>query len=173
VVSLPRRHLSPRPPPLSGEGVKRIGFAKLFLLTSPPCVEEGTGGAVAPGKELKPDRTNMRIGTDIEQISRVAEALARTPRLTEKLFTPAERAYCEGKGRPAQHFAARFCAKEAFAKAMGVSLSWQDVEILREDDSAPELHTTGEAARLLAGRAVRLSLSHAGDYAIAMVLIED
>ena len=115
----------------------------------------------------------MRIGTDIEQISRVAEALARTPKLEEKLFTPAERAYCAGRGRPAQHFAARFCAKEAFAKAMSVPLSWQEVEIVREDASAPEIRVTGEAARLLGGRAVRLSLSHAGDYAIAMVLIED
>lgn len=115
----------------------------------------------------------MRIGTDIEQISRIAETIERTPRFADKLFTPAERAYCESKGRPAQHFAARFCAKEAFAKALGVPLSWQEVEILREEDSAPYFHITGEAADLLAGRKVQLSLSHSGDYALAVVLIED
>lgn len=115
----------------------------------------------------------MRIGTDIEQISRIAEAMARTPRFAEKLFTAMERAYCEGKGRPAQHYTARFCAKEAFAKALGVSLSWQEVEVIREADSAPYFHLTGEAAALLANRPVRLSLSHSGDYALAVVLIED
>jgi len=113
------------------------------------------------------------IGTDIEQISRVEQAMARTPRFAEKLFTPAERDYCDHKGRPAQHYTARFCAKEAFAKALGVSLAWQQVEVVREDDGPPHIRVTGEAARLLAVRQVRLSLSHAGDYAIAMVLIED
>ncbi len=115
----------------------------------------------------------MLIGTDIEQISRVAAALERTPRFVEKLFTPAERAYCAGRGRPAQHFTARFCAKEAFAKALGVPLSWQQVEVTREDSGQPAIRVTGEAAALLAGRAVRLSLSHSGDYAIAVVIIED
>lgn len=113
------------------------------------------------------------IGTDIEQIARVAQALARTPRLAERLFTPAERAYCESKGRPAQHYAARFCAKEAFAKALGEALAWQEVEVCREDDGPPTLHVRGRAAELLAGRPVRLSLSHAGEYAVAVVLIEE
>jgi len=114
-----------------------------------------------------------QIGTDIEQISRIAQALSRTPRFAERLFTPAERVYCEGKPAPAQHYAARFCAKEAFAKALGQPLAWHEVEVVREDDGPPMLRTTGAAAVTLAGRIVRLSLSHAGDYAIAMVLIED
>ncbi len=112
------------------------------------------------------------IGTDIEQISRIEASLARTPRLAFRLFTENERRYCERQARPAQHYAARFCAKEAFAKAMGESLSWQEVEVVRED-GAPSIVARGEAARLLAGRPVRLSLSHAGDYALAMVLLED
>jgi len=114
----------------------------------------------------------MHIGTDIEQISRIERALQRTPRFAEKIFTPAERAYCETKSRPAMHYAARFCAKEAFAKAIGEPLSWQDVEVVRED-GPPAMRVTGKAAALLNGRAVRLSLSHAGDYATAVVLIED
>ena len=112
------------------------------------------------------------IGVDIEQISRIEAALARTPRLALRLFTAGERAYCDGRARPAQHYAARFCAKEAFAKAIGEPLSWQEVEIVREEDGPPLLHTRGEAARLLADRPVRLSLSHTGDMAIAMVWIE-
>lgn len=114
-----------------------------------------------------------RIGTDIEQISRVAQAIERTPRFAEKLFTAAERAYCDGTGRPAQHYAARFCAKEAFAKAIGEPLSWQDVEICRAESGQPTICVTGKAAELLAGRSVQVSLSHAGDYAMAVVLIED
>ncbi|MHB9023624.1 MAG: holo-ACP synthase [Armatimonadota bacterium] len=113
------------------------------------------------------------IGTDIESISRMEATLARTPRLAEKLFTPAERAYCDARGRPAQHYTARFCAKEAFAKALGVPLSWQEVEVRREDAGPPYFVITGSAAEILAGRTVRLSLSHSGDYAVAMVLIED
>lgn len=113
------------------------------------------------------------IGTDIEQISRVEQAMARTPRFVERLFTPGERAYCDAKARPAQHYTARFCAKEAFAKALGVSLSWHDVEVVRGEDGAPSLRTSGVAAQLLAGRTVHLTMSHAGDYAVAFVLIEE
>ena len=112
------------------------------------------------------------IGTDIEQISRVERMLARTPRFAARLFTSAERAYCDRQARPAQHYTARFCAKEAFAKAIGCALHWHDVEVTRNDDGAPALATHGDAARALAGRTVHLSLSHAGDYATAVVLIE-
>ena len=112
------------------------------------------------------------IGTDIEQISRVAQAIARTPRFAERLFTAKEQAYCEEQAHPAQHYAARFCAKEAFAKALGVPLSWQEVEVAREESGAPHIVTVGEAAQLLAGRTVHLTISHAGDYAVAFVLIE-
>lgn len=113
------------------------------------------------------------IGTDIEQISRVERIIARTPRFVEKLFTAAERAYCDSKARPAQHYTARFCAKEAFAKALGIPLSWQEVEIVRGESGPPMVRAHGEAARILNGRTVRLSLSHGGDYAVAMILIED
>jgi holo-[acyl-carrier protein] synthase len=113
------------------------------------------------------------LGTDIEQISRIERALGRTPGFTERVFTEPERAYCEGKARPAQHYAARFCAKEAFVKALGVPLSWQEVEVARDEHGLPRICVSGKAAELLAGRAVHLSLSHAGDYAIAVVLVED
>lgn len=100
-------------------------------------------------------------------------ALTRTPRFAVRLFTAGERAYCEARVNPAQHYAARFCAKEAFAKALGVPLAWQQVEIRREAGAAPTLHASGHAAEQLAGRRVQLSISHAGDYALAVVLIEE
>jgi len=113
------------------------------------------------------------LGADIEQISRIERAISRTPGFTKRVFTGAERTYCEGKGRPAQHYAARFCAKEALAKALGVPLSWQEVEVLRGDQGSPVIRVCGKVRELLAGRVVRVSLSHAGDYALACVLVED
>ncbi len=113
------------------------------------------------------------IGNDIEKISRVGRVIAASPRFVEKVFTRAERDYCKSKGSPAQHYTARFCAKEAFAKAVGVPLSWQEVEVVRTDSGRPVIRTYGRAAEILAGREVRVSLSHAGDYAIATVLIAD
>jgi holo-[acyl-carrier protein] synthase len=71
------------------------------------------------------------VGLDLLEIDRLERALARRPRLAERLFTDAERAYAEGKARPSQHLAARFCAKEAVAKALGLEAwSWRDIEVV-------------------------------------------
>ena len=66
------------------------------------------------------------IGIDLLEIDRLERALERRPRLAERLFTVAEREYAAGKARPGQHLAARFCAKEAVAKAVAVSLTHTD-----------------------------------------------
>ena len=60
------------------------------------------------------------IGIDLLEIDRLERALARRPRLAERLFTDAELDYAAARARPAQHLAARFCAKEAVAKALGL-----------------------------------------------------
>ena len=59
------------------------------------------------------------VGIDLLEIDRLERALARRPRLAERLFTEEERAYASTRARPGQHLAARFCAKEAVAKALG------------------------------------------------------
>lgn len=72
-----------------------------------------------------------RVGIDLLEIERLERALARRPRLAERLFTDGERAYAAGSRRPAMHLAARFCAKEAVAKALALEeWSWQDIEVL-------------------------------------------
>jgi holo-[acyl-carrier protein] synthase len=72
-------------------------------------------------------------GIDLLEIDRLEAALARRPRLAERLFTAGERAYAEERARPAQHLAARFCAKEAVAKALELEAwSWQDIELVSE-----------------------------------------
>jgi holo-[acyl-carrier protein] synthase len=93
------------------------------------------------------------VGIDLLEIERLERALDRRPRLAERLFTERERAYAAARGRPAQHLAARFCAKEAVAKALHLQAwSWQDIEVLE----GPELILHGA----LAGADVAVSLTH-------------
>src|SRR4051812_16112463 len=95
-------------------------------------------------------------------------ALARRPRLAERLFTAAEREYAAGKARPAQHLAARFCAKEAVAKALGIE-SWNplDVEIV-PGDRGPTVRLSGSLAEL--GADVQVSLTHSRGMAGAVAV---
>ena len=106
--------------------------------------------------------------------------LARTPRFVARVFTETERAYCEGRGATvAQHYAARFAAKEAALKALGTGwrggLSWQDVEVVSNDAGAPTLVFHREARRLFVqtgADTVHLTLSHTAAHAIAQVILE-
>src|SRR5262245_66537112 len=84
----------------------------------------------------------ISIGLDIIEVARVREVLIRTPRFAERVFTKAERAYCDSHGVvAAQHYAARFAAKEAALKAFQTGwrggISWQDVEIAAKESGAP------------------------------------
>jgi holo-[acyl-carrier protein] synthase len=114
-----------------------------------------------------------QVGLDLLEIERLELALARRPALADRLFTPQERAYSAGRARPGQHLAARFCAKEAVAKALGLTAwSFRDVEIVATGNR-PEVRLHGavaaEATRL--GVQVSVSLTHtrreAGAVAIA------
>ena len=72
--------------------------------------------------ERTPDRSGERVagvGIDLLEIERLERALERHPRLAQRLFTDGERAYAAARARPGKHLAARFCAKEAVAKALG------------------------------------------------------
>ena len=105
----------------------------------------------------------MGVGLDLLEIERLERALERRPKLAERLFTERERAYAAGKARPAQHLAARFCAKEAVAKALRLeAFSWQDIEVL----AGPELVLHGA----LEGHDVEVSLTHSKGMAGAVAL---
>jgi holo-[acyl-carrier protein] synthase len=113
------------------------------------------------------------VGIDLLEIERLERALERRPRLAQRLFTDAERAYAASRARPGQHLAARFCAKEAVAKALGLEVwSFRDVEVTTAG-GPPEVMLYGAvAARAEAlGVTVRISLTHtrtdAGAVAIA------
>jgi holo-[acyl-carrier protein] synthase len=100
------------------------------------------------------------VGIDLLEIDRLERALERRPRLAERLFTDSERAYAAGRARPGQHLAARFCAKEAVAKALGLEAwSFRDVEVVSADGTPPHVHLSGSAAERAAALGVDVSVS--------------
>ncbi len=118
------------------------------------------------------------VGIDLCQVSRMRLALSRHDgRFAARLFTSAERAYCEERADPAQHYAARFAAKEALLKALSVppGLSWHEIEVQPDSKGKPQLRLRGQAAaaaaQLLVAR-LHLSLTHSGDSAAAVVIAE-
>lgn len=113
-----------------------------------------------------------RIGIDLLEIERLERALERRPRLAQRLFTDAELDYACARARPARHLAARFCAKEAVAKALGLSgWAFTDVEVVATA-AAPEVRLRGAAAERADGRSVAVSLTHTRTAAAAVALVE-
>ncbi len=100
------------------------------------------------------------IGTDLLEIARIEQALARTPRLPERILTPAELDAFRQHARPALFLAKRFAAKEAAVKALGTGIgrgiSWQHFEVSHDVLGRPLLQVQGEAAK----RAVDAGISH-------------
>jgi len=120
------------------------------------------------------------LGVDLVRISRFDRFLA-DPRqaVLKRLFTSSELDYCLSKSSPAPHLAARFAAKEALLKAYGLGLrqglSWQDMEVVRDELGKPSFILRGQAEVLLRTRKLfppLLSYSHDGDYAMATVILE-
>lgn len=120
------------------------------------------------------------IGFDLVQVSRVEDALRRWgERFQNKVFTPGEVRYGLKKRNPARHYAARFAAKEAFVKALGIGIRrgvhWKDVEVQRGPLGRPVLKIYGRAAEICRKEGIDgffLSLTHDGDYSGAMVVLE-
>jgi holo-[acyl-carrier protein] synthase len=119
----------------------------------------------------------VSVGIDVVLVERFEAALKRTPLLSERLFTEAERKTASGNPRSPESLAARFAAKEAVAKSLGapVGLAWHDCEIVSDGDGRPWLTVAGTVASAAAERGINrwhLSLSHDGGIASAMVVAE-
>ena len=121
----------------------------------------------------------VSIGIDITEVARIAQSLQRSPRLRERLFTPAEIAYCERYTAKFERYAGRFAAKEAALKALQTGWSggvgWHDIEILPTEAGPPELRITGRARLKLEELGVNrwhISISHTATYAMAQVIFE-
>jgi len=113
------------------------------------------------------------IGIDLLDVERFERALERQPRLADRLFTDAEREYAAARARPGMHLAARFCAKEAVAKALGLTgWSFRDVEVVATD-AAPEVRLSGTVAARAAelGGELAISLTHTQDVAGAVAIL--
>lgn len=115
------------------------------------------------------------VGIDLVDVDRLERALLRRPRLAERLFTDAERAFAARRARPAMHLAARFSAKEAVAKALELD-AWspRDVEVVGGGDGPPAVRLSGRAAARAdaLGAAVSISLTHTRTTAAAVALVE-
>ena len=118
----------------------------------------------------------MRVGVDLIEIERVRRALERHgDGFHERCFTPGERAYCDSKPNPPQHYAARFAGKEAVGKALGsgVRFTWREIEIAGRPKPGVKLtgSTKAWAERVGAGR-IELSMTHSRELAQAVCVIE-
>jgi holo-[acyl-carrier protein] synthase len=118
------------------------------------------------------------IGIDAVDIDRFRRSLARTPSMQQRIFTEHELAYVAPKADPVPSLAARFAAREAVMKALGLGLGafgFHDAWVEVEPTGAPRLVVTARARELAVDRGVvrwHLSLSHDGPVAIAMVVAE-
>ena len=113
------------------------------------------------------------MGVDLIEIARVRRALERHPGFRERCFTEAERAYCESRANPAQHYAARFAGKEAVGKALGVGVhfTWREIEIAGRPK--PGVHLSGWTAGVaerIGVRRVELSMTHSKELAAAIAV---
>ncbi|MGV1008032.1 MAG: holo-ACP synthase [Dermatophilaceae bacterium] len=120
------------------------------------------------------------IGTDIVEVSRVAQLWARHGRtFAERWFAPSEIAYCETQTVPEQHLAVRLAAKEAVWKALdipwdGGSVPWRSITVTRSPSGRPGIELEGlvaERAEALGCGTILLSMSHTRDHAVANALV--
>lgn len=120
------------------------------------------------------------IGTDIIEVERVNTLISKGRDYLETIFTQKEIEYCESRAHKAEHYAARFAAKEATLKAFGTGwrdgLAFIDIEIVNDELGKPKVNLHGDA-KLFSERNqlkdVSISLSHIKDIAIAVVILEN
>ena len=112
------------------------------------------------------------VGIDLLEIDRLERALRRYPRLAERVFTRAERDYAAARARPGRHLAARFAAKEAVVKALGLNGGFGLAQIEVVAGEPPTVELAGRAAEAAGGRRIDLSLTHSRDFAAAVAIVE-
>jgi holo-[acyl-carrier protein] synthase len=117
-------------------------------------------------------------GVDIVPVSKIKAIMLARPEFASDIFTGGEREYCFSRPDPYVHLAGRFAAKEALLKALGTGFSGsgtlREVEVVAEKSGRPALRLSGWTEKIgrrkkVSGCAV--SISHAGDFAIASVIL--
>jgi holo-[acyl-carrier protein] synthase len=116
------------------------------------------------------------IGTDLVELDRFRTTLERTPSIVDRLFTEGEQAYATLRRDPTERFAARFAAKEAVLKALGLGIggvAFREIEVVRADSGAPSIVLHGGAVDAAAARGVRrwlLTMTHTDRVAHAIAV---
>jgi holo-[acyl-carrier protein] synthase len=112
-------------------------------------------------------------------IDDIKASIKQSKRFITKVFTPDEIDYCEQKPFKYHHYAGRFAAKEAAMKALGTGwnngISWKQIEIVNNDAGKPDIVFHKQAKLLIDKqnvKSVHLSISHANQYATAIVILE-
>ena len=123
------------------------------------------------------DAARVRVGVDLIEIERIRRALDRHGEVfKQRCFTDGERAYCDSKPNPPQHYAGRFAAKEAVGKAIssGVYFTWKEIEIRGRPKPGVVLsgRTAAWAEKVGAGR-IELSMTHSRELAAAVAVVVD
>src|SRR5256885_3287693 len=121
------------------------------------------------------------LGVDIAEVERIKAAIERRGEaFLRRVFTSAEREYCERFRNKFERYAGRFAAKEAAMKALGTGwrsgVRWQDLEIIRERSGRPTMALSGEAGKIakrLGVKRIALSITHTETQALAQVIFED
>jgi len=116
------------------------------------------------------------IGIDLENNERIMRLIEKWGvSFMERVYTPAEIAYCLPKKDNGGSFTARFAAKEALLKALGTGLrdgfKWKEMEVLNDTQGKPYFTVYGKVKRVLQSRKVYISLSHTAQQAVAVVII--
>jgi holo-[acyl-carrier protein] synthase len=120
------------------------------------------------------------LGVDITEVDRIQSAIETSgERFLRRIYTPAERAYCEQFKNKYERFAGRFAAKEAAMKALGTGwrrgVRWVDFEVVREAGGRPTISLGGAAKEIAAQLGVQrisLSITHTAAQALAQVIFE-
>jgi holo-[acyl-carrier protein] synthase len=120
------------------------------------------------------------IGIDLVRVRRIEEALERWgDRFRKRVYTSGEIEYCLKKRNPSPNFAARFAAKEALVKALGIGMRrgvhWRNIEVARGPLGKPVLKLNGQAAEICQREKITgifVSLTHDSDYSSAVVVLE-
>lgn len=135
--------------------------------------------AAAEGRSY--NDSSVGLGVDIVEVERMKSILKRIPSFAERVFSPAERAYCERMSNSATHYALRFAAKEAVVKALGTGFSngigVRDIEVERAQSGRPSIRLSGRALEIAEEQGVRdlsisLSYTHSDAVACAMAVTE-
>ncbi len=118
----------------------------------------------------------VAVGGDLVDIDRMRTIIERPPGFTARVFTEAEREYCDRRNDPAERYAARFGAKEAVLKALGTGLGggdFDEIEVIKYDSGQPELRVTGRAAAKAAELGIErwlITMSHSDHVAQVFVV---